>query len=207
MSSSAVDITPSCRALRAWDRRETGDSRGAPVWREFWRFASRIPGAYRVPFNAADAANTPRGLQTDQPGVREGLRRALAQAQQRLAQFNVALDAPLGTVQYETRNSERIPIPGGDGTSGMWSVISSELTRTGYSPILAGNSYIQVIGWNTDGTVDARGMLTYSQSDDPASPHYADLTKLYSAGRWITLPFYEKDIVADTNLKTLRIRE
>ena len=207
MPSGAVDIAPSCRALASWNRRETIDSRGAHVWREFWRFASRIPGLYRVPFNAAAAANTPRSLSLEQPGVREGLRRALAQAQQRLAQFNIALDAPLGAVQFENRNGERIPIPGGDGATGMWSVISSELTRTGYSPILAGNSYVQVIGWNADGTVDARGMLTYSQSDDPASPHYADLTRLYSAGQWITLPFYEKDIVADTNLKTLRIRE
>ena len=89
----------------------------------------------------------------------------------------------------------------------MWSVISSELKPNGYTPILAGNSYIQVIGWTKEGRVDPRGILTYSQSDDPASPHYADLTRLYSKGEMVKLPFYEKDIRGDKNLKTLRIRE
>ncbi len=207
LTSGPVDITPSCRALSQWNRRESIDSRGGHVWREFWRVASRIPGLYRVPFNAADAANTPRGLAVEQPGVREGLRRALAQTQQRLAQFGVALDATLGSIQYENRNGERIAIPGGDGATGMWSVISSELLKDGYSPILAGNSYIQVVGWNADGTVDPRGILTYSQSDNPASPHYADQTRLYSRGQWLHLPFHEKDIVADKNLRTLLLRQ
>ncbi len=207
LSTGSVDITPSCRALSQWNRTETVDSRGGHVWREFWRLAARIPGLYRVPFHAADATNTPRGLAVEQPGVREGLRRALAQTQQRLAQFGVALDATLGTIQYDVRNGERIPIPGGEGSTGMWSVISSELKKDGYSPILAGNSYIQVVGWNADGTVDPHGILTYSQSDDPASPYFADQTRLYSKGQWLRLPFYEKDIVADKNLKTMRLKQ
>jgi acyl-homoserine-lactone acylase len=207
LASGPVDIAPSCRVLSQWNRKETVDSRGGHVWREFWRFASRIPGVYAVPFNAADAANTPRGLAVQQPGVREALRRSLAQAQQRLAQAGIALDATLGSIQYDTRNGERIPVPGGDGQSGMWSVISTELRKDGYSPIVAGNSYIQVVGWNSDGTLDARGILTYSQSDNPASPHYADQTRLYAQGQWLRLPFYEKDIVADKNLKTLRLRQ
>ena len=207
LSNGSVDIAPSCRALSQWNRKETIDSRGGHVWREFWKVAARIPGLYRVPFNAADAASTPRGLAVEQPGVREGLRRALAQTQQRLAQFGIALDAPLGSIQYETRNGERFPIPGGDGTTGMWSVISSELKQDGYSPVLAGNSYIQVVGWTADGTVDPHGILTYSQSDNPASPYYADQTRLYSQGQWLHLPFYEKDIVADKNLRTLRLKQ
>ncbi len=207
MQGNSVDITPSCKALSLWDRKETIASRGAQVWREFWRFASRVPGLYRVPFNVTDPVNTPNGLAIEQPAVRESLRRALAQAQTRLTQFGIAPDATLGSVQWDDRNGEHIPIPGGDGLTGMWSVISSELTKNGYSPILAGNSYIQVIGWTADGKVDSQGILTYSQSDDPASPHFADLTKVYSAGQWIRLPFYEKDILADKNLKTLRLRE
>ena len=205
--TTSVDIAPACKALAAWDRHENVSSKGAPVWREFWRVASRVPGLYRVPFNVADPVNTPSGIAVEQPAVREGVRRALAQAQQRLAQANVAIDATLGSVQYEDRNGEHIPIPGGDGLTGMWSVISSELKPNGYTPILAGNSYIQVIGWTKEGRVDPRGILTYSQSDDPASPHYADLTRLYSKGEMVKLPFYEKDIRGDKNLKTLRIRE
>ncbi len=205
--SSSVDITPSCNALSKWNRTETIDSRGAHVWREFWRFAARVPGVFKVPFDVADPVHTPRGLAVGTPAVRDGLRRALAQAQQRLMQANIAPDATLGSIQYEERGGERVPIPGGDGLTGMWSVISSELKPNGYSPIIAGNSYIQVIGWTKDGTVDPRGILTYSQSEDPNAPHGGDLTQLYSKGQMIKLPFAEKDIAADKNLKTLRLRQ
>jgi acyl-homoserine-lactone acylase len=207
LSGATVDIGASCRVLAAWNRRETIDSRGGHVWREFWREAVRVPGLYRVPFDPTDAANTPRGLAVEQPGVREGLRRALALAQKRLVQFNVPLDAPLGSIQYDMRGGERIPIPGGAGGTGMWSVITTELTPTGYTPIIHGNSYIQVVGWTAGGAVEARGILTYSQSDDPASPYSGDLTRQYSKGGLVPLPFYERDILADKNLRTLRLRQ
>lgn len=202
-----VDITPSCSALQKWDRKETVNSRGAHVFRELWRFAARAPGFYRVPFDAADPVHTPRGVAVEQPAIAEGVRRALASVQQRFQQMGIAPDATLGSVQYEERNGEKIPIPGGDGGTGMWSVISAELKPAGYTPIIAGNSYIQVIGWTADGQVDPHGILTYSQSEDPASPHYADLTKVYSKGEFVKLPFHEKDIAADKQLKTLRIKE
>ncbi len=35
--------------------------------------------------------------------------------------------------------------------------------------------------------------LTYSQSTDPASQHYADATRLYSSGGWIDIPFCRAD--------------
>lgn len=205
--NGSVDLSAACSALTAWDRRETIDSRGAQVWREFWAFASRIPNAWTVPFDAADAAHTPRGLATDNPTVKEGLRRALAQAQQRLAQAGVAPDATLGSVQYEMRQGERIPIPGGAGGTGMWSVITTELKPGGYSPIIHGNSYIQVVGWKADGTVDPRGILTYSQHEDPNTEHGGDLTRLYSKGEMIRLPFAEADIVADRNLRVVRLKQ
>lgn len=207
LSGATVDIAPSCSALRRWDRTEHVNSRGAHVWREVWRLASRTPGLYRVPFSIADPVNTPRGIAVDQPPVREAMRRALAQTQQRFEQAGIALDATLGSVQYVEHDGARIPIPGGDGGTGMWSVISAQLRPQGYTPILAGNSYIQVVGWTADGKVDPRGILTYSQSDDPASPHSADQTRLYAEGQFIRLPFHEAEILADKNLITLRIRE
>jgi acyl-homoserine-lactone acylase len=207
LSGSTVDVTAACGALRQWDRREAIDSRGAHVWREFWRLAARIPGLYRVPFDPADPANTPRSIAVEQPGIREGLRRALAVAQQRLTQRNIPLDATLGSVQYELRGGERIPIPGGDGATGMWSVITTELTANGYTPIVHGNSYIQIVGWTADGTVQARGILSYSQSDNPASPYSGDQTRIYSSGKLVPLPFHEAEIRADPNLRTLRLRQ
>jgi acyl-homoserine-lactone acylase len=166
-----------------------------------------VPNLWKVPFDATDAAHTPRGLATDNPAVKEGLRRALAQAHQRLAQAGVAPDATLGSVQYEVRNGERIPIPGGNGGTGMWSVITTDLSPKGYAPIIHGNSYIQVVGWTADGAVHPRGILTYSQHEDPNATHGGDLTRLYSKGEMIRLPFTEADILADKNLRVVRLKQ
>ena len=48
---------------------------------------------------------------------------------------------------------------------------------------------------------------TYSQSPEPDSPHYQDLTELYAAGQWIDLPFTEEEIERDTQLRTLLLRQ
>ncbi len=207
LSGRSEDIGPACAALTQWDRKETVESRGAQVWREFWRQAARVPGLYRVPFDPNDATNTPRGLAVEQPGVREAVRRSLARAGQLLRQANVPLDATLGSIQYDMRGSERIPIPGGQGGTGMWSVITTDLTPKGYTPIIHGNSYIQIVGWSAEGAVEARGIVTYSQSDDPDSPHSGDFTRMYSKGQLVRLPFTDAEIAADPVLRTRRLRQ
>lgn len=208
LEAAEVDISAACAALAGWDRREDVDSRGAHVWREFWRQAARTQGLYAVPFDAADPVNTPRALALDNNQVKQALRQALASSQKLFTDNQIALDAPLGTLQFEPRGNEMIPIPGGDGGAGMWSVITSQYRPgVGYSPIAHGNSYIQAVGWQQDGSVQANAILTYSQSEDPRSPHFADQTRLYSDSQWISLPFYEQDIAADPNLLTLVLQE
>jgi acyl-homoserine-lactone acylase len=64
----------------------------------------------------------------------------------------------------------------------------------GYSDIPTGNSYIQTVTWDDTECPDAFAVLTYSQSVDPASPHYSDMTELYSAGGWNDMPFCPEDI-------------
>ena len=76
----------------------------------------------------------------------------------------------------------------------LFSVIGADLVEgEGYSDVGAGNSYIQVVSWDESDCPDANAILTYSQSTDPASPHYADSTKLYSQSGWIDMPFCEED--------------
>ena len=56
-----------------------------------------------------------------------------------------------------------------------------------------------------DGTPcpDAVTLLTYSQSEDPTSPHHADQTRLYSEKRWVTERFCREDILASPQLERL----
>jgi acyl-homoserine-lactone acylase len=201
------DIAAGCDVLRAWNRTANIDSRGMQVWTEFWEIARHIDGLYAVPFDPVDPVNTPRGIATENPVVREAVREALAAAQQRLVDADIALDTPWGDVQFAERNGTRIPVPGGPGRHGMFSYINTDFTKgKGYTPIVHGNSYIQVVTWDEDGVPDARGILTYSQSPDADSPHYYDQTELYARGEWLQLPFTDEEILADPNFRTLTLR-
>ena len=208
LEGQAVDVAGSCQALASWDRRMTNASRGGQVWRELMRETRSLDGMFAVPFDVEDPVNTPRGIAVDNPKVRKSIRRALAAAQARLDEHGIAVHAPLGEIQYAERNGERIPIPGGEGWAGMWSMIVTSLEDGGgYPPILHGNSYIQVISWDESGKLDPRAILTYSQSPESDSPHYADMTRLYSQGEWVRLPFTDAEIEADPNLERLVLEE
>lgn len=192
-------IQQACEVMGQWDRRQDVDSVGAHIFNEFWTAARGISDHYEIPFDLEDPINTPRGLTIENQATIELVATALTAAIENLAALEIPLDAAWGDVQFAERRGEKIGIPGGNGRAGMFSVITSRLNQEtgGYSPITHGNSYIQAVTWNEDGTPNAEAVLTYSQSPEPDSPFYSDLTKLYSESQWIKLPFTEAEIVAD----------
>ena len=202
------EIAGVCTALGGWDRTMNVDSRGGHVWREFWRDAQNIPNLFARPFDVSDPVNTPAGINLANADVKAGVRQAMIAAAERLTTANIALDARLGDIQYAERNGKLIPIPGGEGWAGMFSMIITRLQpEKGYTPIIHGNSYIQVISWDESGQLQPQAMLTYSQSPEPDSAHYSDLTDIYAAGGWIDLPFSDAAIAADPNLTRVHLTE
>ncbi len=182
-----------CNVLAGWDRTHRNDSVGGHVFAELWKVLRSAPNLWAVPFDAADPVNTPRDLNDADPAVVAAVREALTAAVTVLAAAGIELSEPWGKVQFVEKNGERIPIHGGSGDM-MFSVITSDLVDgEGYSAIRHGNSYIQAVTWDESDCPDAYAILTYSQSTDPASPHYADATRLYSQGGWIDMPFCEAD--------------
>jgi len=203
-----ADIDDACSTLSVWDRTMTVDSKGSQVWTEFWAQARKIEGIYAQAFDVNDPVNTPRGIAADTPEVKVAVIDALLAAQKKLVDAGIALDQRLGDIQYTELNGEQIAIPGGQGWAGMFSMIVAPLKDgKGYTPIRHGNSFIQVVSWDEAGELDARGILTYSQSQEPESAHYSDQTELYSAGKWLKFPFSNAEIAADPKLETLRLRE
>ena len=83
---------------------------------------------------------------------------------------------------------------------------SNLVSGAGFAPILGGSSYIQSVTFTPSGP-DARAVVTYSQSTDPANPHHADMTRLFSNYGWVTMPFAEGEIRRDPNLKVLHLTE
>jgi acyl-homoserine-lactone acylase len=117
-------------------------------------------------------------------------------------------DAPLGEFQKEVRpDGPTIPYHGGPGGLGVFNAMAAPWNaQKGYVGRVAhGASFIQAVSFDGDGCPDTQTMLTYSQSPNPRSPHYADQTRLYGAGGWVQSVFCEKDVRAAT-LNTLRLK-
>jgi len=200
-----VDVSAACPVLEAWDLRDDLGSRGALLFR---RFASRAlgslpvavgPGPWREPFDPADPVNTPRGLNTESPAVAK----ALADAVSDLAGASIPLDAPLGEFQYEKRGDERIPIHGGPGTVGVFNAINVTWNpKTGYDNVPHRSSFVQAVQFTGRRCpVEARTILTYSQSTNRASPFSGDQTRLFSRKEWVEAPFCAGDMKRHAKLQ------
>lgn len=201
-----VDVSEACGVLRRWDRTADTGSRGALFFDRFWRnLTAGVPAAklWKVPFSAADPVHTPNTLDTSAPGFATALADTVAE----LRADGVALDAPLGERQYVVRGGQRIPVPGGTESLGVWNKVEPvwDPAQGAYTDVAFGSSYIQAVGWNGGGCPVARTLLTYSQSSDPGSPHYSDQTRLYARERWVTSRFCEKDILSSPALRVVRV--
>ncbi|HBY00078.1 MAG TPA: acyl-homoserine-lactone acylase, partial [Gammaproteobacteria bacterium] len=191
-------LRDACSILSSWDRRQDVNSVGAHIFNQFWNNARRLRDHYAVPFNFDDPIHTPNGLTINEQATRDYILVNLEAAVGSLAEADISLDAKWGDVQFAMRNGAKIGIPGGAGGQGMFSVITARFNADagGYSPITHGNSYIQTVTWSEQGTPIPKAILTYSQSPEPDSEFYSDMTKLYSDSQWIDLPFTDEEIAA-----------
>lgn len=195
-----VDLTEACAALAAWDERASTESSGLPLFELFWL---RAPKAWSVPFSASDPVNTPRGFVVADPRVRA----ALADAVLLMQGADLAMDATAGEARCTQRDGECIPLHGAAHALGSPAMMTIPFKAVeGFLEPVHGNSYIQTVTWDADGTPLAEAVLSYSQSPHADSPHHADQTRLYSAKEWVKLPFAEADVAAGT-LETIVLGE
>ena len=198
------------RVLRAWDRRNDVDSRGALLWR---RFAERLApdgmrtGAldlYRVPFDVKRPVATPTGLRTEDPRVKAALRGAIDD----LRGSGIALDARLGDYQYSFKGAERIPVAGGVDVEGQYNLTDARrgwVPGQGYPDVWSGSSFIMWMQF-TDTGPRGQSIMTMSQSRDPGSPFFADQSRMWVGKQTKAMLFDEADIARDRNLKITRLR-
>lgn len=199
------DARTGCTALRGWDRLNNADSRGAHLFREFWRGAMATPRLYRVPVDKAQPTATPLGLNMADAEVAGKVWGALEGAVKKVRAGNIALDAPLGSVQRPAITPETIALHGGQSFEGVLNYLGDS---TGWLPqgyrIDYGTSYVQTVGFDARGPV-AMALLTYGQSTDPASPHVADQLRLYAAKQWPRLPFHRDEVERERRGEILRL--
>ena len=190
-TGSTTPVGDSCNVLAAWDGRENPGSRGAVLFREFWRRALSPPSEpWTHPFDVAPPVTTPYGLNTASVAVQEAFGNALAAMTAAHLPYNV----PLGAVQYVLRNGKKIPLPGGPGDPlGEFNAIY--LSSPGV--VHSGSSYVQAVTWKSgDACPEVATVLTYSESANPVSKHYADQTELFSRKGWVTTYFCPAQVTA-----------
>ncbi|PTL85496.1 acylase [Vitiosangium sp. GDMCC 1.1324] len=225
----AVDLTQACAVLAAWNGRYDLSSVGAPLWRELMGVygAPALQNAgplFATPFSPSQPRDTPNTLVPPPGSGTDPLLDKLAEAVLRLGDAGIAVDAPLGQVQFTPRAGSRIPLHGGvavDGTMNVVSyrilkstvdaatprgtVISSQtgLTTEGYVDNY-GTSFLMAMNY-TDSGVEARAVLTYGESEDTASSHFNDQLPLFAQKQWRPILFSAQEIANAPDLETITV--
>ncbi|MBQ4839281.1 penicillin acylase family protein [Pseudoalteromonas luteoviolacea] len=211
----SMPVDPTCKAFAKWDGKFNADSVSAPLAKEF--FSLLEDEDLLIQFNSAFPAVTPSIVKAEKSTLVK-----LLAASKQLENAGFAIDAPLGELQYLQKGERRIPWPGAEHNSGGFNIysttnamdltsfapqyaapmkevlnenwtISTGLSTDGY-PINYGSSWMMVVGFDEHGP-QARGLLTYSQSNNPNSPHFTDASDHYAAGKGlIDLPYTDAQI-------------
>ena len=206
-TSLSAEQAQGCRVLTAWDRTSNADSKGAALFREFWRKAKDIPKVWRQPFDPAQPVTTPAGLDMATPATREAVFKAVGDAVTTLRTAGFAADVALGVPQSRLVRGQQIALHGGDEFEGVLNKLESQgqslIDPKGYN-VNYGSSYIQVVTFDASGPV-AQGLLTYGQSSDPASPRAYDQLPLFAAKQWHPLPFHPADVQAQREGKSVQL--
>ena len=195
-----------CSILRAWDRRNNPDSRGALMFRQVWSRLKEIDGFYSQPFDPVSPFKV-RSVSRDS-GTAAAILQKAAQAEDSLRKLGLTGDEPWGSILARSTPNGRIPLHGGGGDAeGVLNAITpADLESNGFAQILVGTSYVQVVTWK-DGHVVASVLLAHGQSLDSASVHYADQLPLFAEKQPAPAAFTEQEIETDPNLEVLNLRE
>lgn len=203
---TTIDVGAACQALAAWDGRGKVDSHGQVLWSTFFTHLTEdFPDTWwRVPYDPSRPLTTPRGID----GASTAVQQAFADAVEMTQRTGGSLTASPG----DARRWDGVPLPGCADREGCFNVVEGSPTSgqnggvdVSEANAAVGSSFVMAVEMTPAGP-RARTVLTYSESANPASPHYADQTTLFSTGRWVTERFGEADIAASPALQITEIR-
>lgn len=230
-AGETVDITHACDVLADWDGTVRVDAVGAALWREVlgsgeygWEDTLDAGALYATAFDPDDPVHTPRDLVPAPESGDDPVLQAIAHGVWILESNGFAIDAPLSELQFLRKGGVDHPVPGGTYYEGVIEIAAydtgnatllpreeraavlndlSGLTADGYQ-MNDGDSFVLAAELSAEGP-RARALLTYSESEDPTSPHYDDQTERFGDEQLRPVLFEEADIEADPALDTLHL--
>nr|WP_178132108.1 acylase [Pseudomonas sp. C2B4] len=196
-----------CASLKAWDRKANLDSGlGFVHFQNVMAPLEQAPDVWRVAFDPNDPQHTPRGLAVDRPEVAQALRQAMLASVEQVNASGLKPDSHWGDIQVVSSGGRQTPIHGGPGALGVYNAIQSVPRTDGKREVVSGTSYLQVVTFDEKGP-QAKGLLAFSLSSDPASKYANDQTLAFSKKQLSVLPFTEQQIKSDPHYQAQTIRE
>jgi acyl-homoserine-lactone acylase len=200
-------LAPLCASLKTWDRKANLDSGlGFVHFQNVMEPLEQAPDVWRVAFDPQDPQHTPRGLAVDRPHVATALRQAMLASVEQVNESGLKKSSRWGDIQVVSSGGQQTPIHGGPGTLGVYNAIQSVPRSDGKREVVSGTSYLQVVTFDEKGP-QAKGLLAFSLSSDPASKYSRDQTLAFSKKQLSVLPFTEPQITSDPHYQTWTIRE
>ncbi|WP_223416234.1 MULTISPECIES: acylase [unclassified Pseudomonas] len=207
LGADAPTLTPLCASLKAWDRSANLDSGvGFVHFQNVMEALQESPDVWRVVFDPKDPQHTPRGLAVERPEVAKAVREAMLASVESVNTSGLKTDSRWGDIQVVSSGGQQTPIHGGPGTLGVYNAIQSVPRTDGKREVVSGTSYLQVVTFDDKGP-QAKGLLAFSLSSDPASKHANDQTLAFSKKQLSVLPFTEQQITSDPQYQAQTIRE
>ena len=195
-----------CASLKDWDGSANLNSGlGLVHFQNIMQALGQGTDLWRVAFDPQDPVHTPRGLNIDQPQVAQAVRAAMLASLEQVKAAGLEPQQRWGEIQQVSAGGQAIGIHGGPAELGVYNAMQSVPGQGGKREVVSGTSYLQVVSFTEQGP-QAQGLLAFSISSDPASPHSKDQTLAFSQKQWSVLPFTEAQIKADPayRLQTLR---
>ncbi|MGE8149956.1 acylase [Pseudomonas vancouverensis] len=205
--NDAEALTPVCVSLKNWDwHANLNSDLGLVHFQNVMQALGQIPQAWRVTFDPQDPLHTPRGLAIERADVTKAVREAMLASVEQVKMAGLKPDSRWGDVQVVSSGGQQTPIHGGPGELGIYNAIQSVPRSDGKREVVSGTSYLQIVTFDDKGP-QAKGLLAFSLSSDPASIYSRDQTKEFSSKQLSVLPFTEQQITADPHYQLQTIRQ
>ncbi|MDN4546300.1 acylase [Pseudomonas sp. C32] len=207
LGADAKDLGPLCTSLKTWDRHANLNSGlGFVHFQNLMEALEQSPDVWRVAFDPKAPQHTPRGLAVERPEVAAALRSAMLASAQQVSESGLKPNSRWGDIQVVSSGGQQTPIHGGPGTLGVYNAIQSVPRTDGKREVVSGTSYLQVVTFDDNGP-QAKGLLAFSLSSDPASKYARDQTLAFSQKQLSVLPFTEQQITSDPQYQVQSIRQ
>jgi acyl-homoserine-lactone acylase len=201
---NGVDVGEACPVLNDYGATATLQDKGGWLFQEWFEHAPNGQADFWVhPWTAAEPVYTPNTLNTSLQASKEALATAVSLMQAR----GIPLDASIGEVQRAPQ-AGAAPMPGCLEGDGCYAAIGSSFpTPTSkQAEVTSGTSIVMFTELQPGHEPVTKGLLAYSQSEDPTSPYYEDQTQRLSKNEWITLPWTPAEVAEDAIAPTLHLK-